>query len=143
MTFFNGTVNRVTLIIALAAIILAFGLGLSLGAEIFIIKPVKQPEDARFFTAQAWTALDKSGDGGLVIKTAYLRGLVDALQYSGLAPKASAKALDDLSGLTLSQLLDGLDKYYQDDPRRMDAPPVSVLLRIIAPLHAQDEVAGD
>ena len=110
------------------------------GAERYIVKPIEELADTSFLPAQAWP--DGDDEQSLIIKTAYLRGIFDALQYASWAPDASIKVMTDLSGLTLDQLVVGLDNYYRADPRRRQTPPVSVLLGIIGPAQNKTVPSG-
>ncbi len=104
--------------------------GAALAYEPFVVRPVKTPGDVRPLPAEAWPP-PESEQGGMLLKLSYLRGVIDALQYTEVAPQTVGQVLDKLQGMTLQELAAAIDRYYLADPRRRQTPPASVLLRVL------------
>lgn len=109
-------------------------------AEPFVVAPVKKAEDLRLLPATAWPP-PESDSAEMLVKLTYLRGLLDALQYVEVAPKSAAKTLQDLSGMSLTDLAAALDAYYLADPRRRELPPAAVFFRMLAAQRGQKEAS--
>jgi hypothetical protein len=137
-----GSVTRPALALALIlalVLVLSPALGAAQAAEPFVVAPVKKAEDLRLLPATAWPP-PESDSAEMLIKLTYLRGLLDALQYVEVAPKSAAKTLQDLSGMSLTDLAAALDSYYLTDPRRRELPPAAVFFRMLAAQRGQKEI---
>lgn len=133
------TVNNVNIIKWLCILIVLLGLAVSAAAlEPYVIKPVQNPGQVRPLPASAWPP-PESDQSDLLLKLAYLRGLLDALQYAEVAPKTIGKVLKDLEGMNLHQAAAAIDRYYLADPRRRSMPPASVLFRVLPRERGQVE----
>jgi hypothetical protein len=115
---------------AVLAAALAAGPGPALAAEPFVVRPVTEPEDVRPLPASAWPP-PEADQSDLLLKLAYLRGLLDAAQYAEVAPHIIGRVLARLEGKNLHQLAAEVDRYYLDDPGRRDVPPASVVLTVL------------
>lgn len=133
--------RRCLLLALLLAPLLAWGAAWpekAKAAEPFVVAPVKKAEDLRLLPATAWPP-PESDSAEMLIKLTYLRGLLDALQYAEVAPKSATKTLQDLSGMSLSDLAAAVDAYYMADPRRRELPPAAVFFRMLAAQRGQKE----
>lgn len=133
MADYISRVNRLWMI----SLTLLFGVALAtLGTisaradDSFIVRPVKQVSDLRLLPAQGWPP-PGTDPGAKLLKLSYLRGLIDALQYTEVAPETAGKSLKALQGLDLNRLAQAIDKYYAADPRRRELPPAAVFFRIL------------
>ncbi len=125
------TRNIVNIIKWLCILIILLGFAFSATAmEPYVVKPVQDPGQVRPLPASAWPP-PESDQSDLLLKLAYLRGLLDALQYAEVAPKTIGKVLKDLEGMNLHQVAAAIDRYYLADPRRRSMPPASVLFRVL------------
>lgn len=106
--------------------------------EPYVVKPVQNPDQVRPLPASAWPP-PESGQSDLLLKLAYLRGVLDALQYAEVAPKTIGKVLKELEGMDLHQIAAAIDRYYLADPRRRSMPPASVLFRVLPRERGQVE----
>lgn len=123
-------VNALTrLSLAGAAILLLGGLGMA-ALKPFVIGQPKEAAQLRLLPSEAWGPAGDQG-GNMLLKLAYVRGMVDALAYTHLAPKASAQVLPQLSGMDLNQVAAAIDDYYAADPKHRLLPPAAVLMRIL------------
>jgi hypothetical protein len=107
-------------------------------ADPFVVAPVKKAEDLRLLPSTAWPP-PESDSAEMLIKLTYLRGLLDALQYAEVAPKGASKTLQDLSGMSLTDLAAAVDAYYLADPRRRELPPAAVFFRMLSAQRGQKE----
>jgi hypothetical protein len=119
-------------------IILGALAGSAFGQEPYVIKPVQNPDQVRPLPASAWPP-PESDQSDLLLKLAYLRGVLDALQYAEVAPKTIGKVLGELEGMNLHQVAAAIDRYYIADPRRRSMPPASVLFRVLPRERGQVE----
>lgn len=123
-------VNILTHITAiLATVLLLAGLGFA-ALKPFVINQPKEAAQLRLLPSDAWGAPGDDG-GNMLLKLAYIRGMVDALSYTHLAPKASAQVLPQLSGMDLNEVAAAVDAYYAADPKHRRLPPAAVLMRIL------------
>lgn len=122
---------------ALTGLILSLG-GPALAAEAYVVTPVQKAEEMRLLPASAWPP-PESEQGGLLLKLSYLRGLMDALQYMQVSPKATQAAINELKGMDLNEVAAAVDRYYLADPRRRELPPAAVVLRILPQNRGQAE----
>lgn len=129
------------LALALALFLGALWPAAAKAAEPFVVAPVKKAEDLRLLPATAWPP-PESDSAEMLVKLTYLRGLLDALQYTEVAPKSAAKALQDLSGMSLTDLAAAMDAYYLADPRRRELPPAAVFFRMLAAQRGQKEATA-
>jgi hypothetical protein len=106
--------------------------------EPYVVKPVQNPDQVRPLPASAWPP-PESDQSDLLLKLAYLRGVLDALQYAEVAPKTIGKVLKELEGMNLHQVAAAIDRYYIADPRRRSMPPASVLFRVLPRERGQVE----
>lgn len=106
--------------------------------EPYVVKPVQNPDQVRPLPASAWPP-PESDQSDLLLKLAYLRGVLDALQYAEVAPKTIGKVLKELEGMNLHQIAAAIDRYYLADPRRRSMPPASVLFRVLPRERGQVE----
>ena len=104
----------------------------------FIIKPVNEADQVRLLSSHAWPHSSEQAE--LMLKLAYLRGLLDAWQLSAIAPKASASVLEDLQGVSLTELVIAIDAYYQQEDENHPLPPASIVLRIIPKYYKEELV---
>ncbi|MFZ5585815.1 MAG: hypothetical protein ACOZHQ_07795 [Thermodesulfobacteriota bacterium] len=102
----------------------------ALAADPYVVTPVNKAEEMRLLPSSAWPP-PEAEQGGLLLKLSYLRGLMDALQYAQVSPRAATQALNELKGLDLNELAAAVDRYYLADPRRRELPPAAVVLRIL------------
>lgn len=122
---------------ALAGLVLGLA-GPALAADAYVVTPVAKAEEMRLLPASAWPP-PETEQGGLLLKLSYLRGLMDALQYAQVSPKATSQAVNELKGMDLNELAAAVDRYYLADPRRRDLPPAAVVLRILPQNRGQVE----
>ncbi|MFH1059336.1 MAG: hypothetical protein V1797_11755 [Pseudomonadota bacterium] len=123
--------------VALLGLILGLA-GVAPAADPYVVAPVDKADQMRLLPASAWPP-PEAEQGGLLLKLSYLRGLMDALQYAQVSPKATAEALNQLKGMDLNALAAAVDRYYLADPRRRDLPPAAVILRILPQQQGQVE----
>lgn len=131
MSITARTVNKYTALWLLMVLISSFLYASSArAADPFSIMPVERPADIKLLPATAWPPPE--GDRGqLLLKYAYLRGIVDALQYVELAPDTPGETLKALKGMDLNQLAAAVDRYYLTTPKARDLPPAAVVLRVL------------
>lgn len=98
----------------------------------YVVAPVNKGADLRLLPSEAWPPPEGSR-ADILIKLAYLRGVMDALQYLELAPRSAERVLNAYQGLSLQDLAARIDAFYLTDPRRRDLPPAVVLFRLLAP----------
>ena len=116
---------------ALAAMVF-LSAGPVLAQDTYKINPVTGSSDIKAFSSQGWLTMQglPSKDHYL-FKIAYLRGFLDAVQFAEVAPGKTTQILDDLEGLDLKQLVDDIDKFYQDYPQYQAYSPAVVMLVIL------------
>ncbi len=56
---------------------------------------------------------------------------MDAMQYVQLAPATPQKVLSALKGLSLKELADLVERYYESHPQARKLPPAAVVLRLL------------
>ncbi len=123
-------VNMLTCItLAGAAVLLLAGLTFA-ALKPFVIDQPKEAAQLRLLPSDAWGASQDDG-GNMLLKLAYIRGMVDALAYTHLAPKASAEVLPQLSGMDLNEVAAAVDAYYAADAKHRQLPPAAVIMRIL------------
>ena len=123
-------VNMLTYIsVASAAVFLLTGLTFA-ALKPFVIDQPKEAAQLRLLPSGAWMPAQDDG-GNMLLKLAYIRGMVDALAYTHLAPKASAEVLPQLSGMDLNQVAAAVDAYYAADAKHRQLPPAAVIMRIL------------
>lgn len=98
----------------------------------YVVAPVDKGADLRLLTSEAWPPPEGS-KADILIKLAYLRGIMDALQYLELAPRSAGRVLAAYQGLSLQDLAARIDAFYLADPRHRNLPPAVVLFRLLAP----------
>jgi len=131
--------NIVNIIKCMCILIILLALAPAASAqEPYMVKPVQNPDQVRPLPASAWPPAE-SNQSDLLLKLAYLRGVLDALQYAEVAPKTIGKVLKDLEGMDLHQIAAAIDRYYLADPRRRSMPPASVLFRVLPRERGQVE----
>ncbi|MCB2186513.1 MAG: hypothetical protein KQJ78_08855 [Deltaproteobacteria bacterium] len=94
-----------------------------------MVKKVEKPADVRLLPASAWPP-PEAERADMLLKLAYLRGLLDALQYVQVAPDAPKQVLRALEGMNLSQVAAQVDDYYLRGQQRRDLPPAAVIFRV-------------
>jgi hypothetical protein len=129
-----SVVNKIpcsVLVLALFVALLSLSAGIIRAEEAFRLGPVSDPGQIRLLPAQAWPP-PEADQGDTLLKFYYLRGLVDALQYTQIDPETPARALEALKGLDLNQLAVQVDGYYLTHPENASLPPASVLLKVLS-----------
>ena len=129
-----SVVNKIRTIVLISALFVAvFSLftGFTRANEAFRLGPITDPAQIRMLPAQAWPP-PEADQGDTLLKFYYLRGLVDALQYTQIDPEASARTLDALKGMDLNDLTVQVDGYYLTHPEDSSLPPAAVVLKALS-----------
>lgn len=131
MSINRGKVNKIALAATAAALFsLLAAAALCAGEAGYVVRPVAKPADVRLLSARAWPP-PESDKGEMLLKLSYLRGLMDALQYTELAPSTAGQVLEHYKGRGLAELAAQIDRFYLRDPSRRDLPPAAVLFRVL------------
>lgn len=131
MTFFFNSVKKFSVTTLIFCFLSLLPI-LAVADNGYVVAPVQSSDQVRLLSAQAWPHGTDSAE--LMFKLAYIRGLLDAWQLASVAPKTTAALLQDLAGLSLTELVAAVDSYYQLEEKNRLIPPSSIILRII-PQH--------
>ncbi len=69
------------------------------------------------------------------LKVAYIKGVGNMASFettvggAGKAPCISKAFVDELKGKTIAQIVTEVDKFYQDNPTKLNTPVIEVILR--------------
>lgn len=98
----------------------------------YIISPVNGSGDIKSLPVRNWLT---SGNLGPEIhyrgKLAYVRGFLDAVQFTELTPGQTTEILDDLKGLTIGQVAAKIDELYTKQPKLQSYSPAVTVIFIL------------
>jgi hypothetical protein len=123
-----------------AALILVM-IGLMVGG-LAASAPAAGTGNAFLWTGMNWQQV--SGDG----KAGYIFGMGNLADFEAAASKGrvpvclSQALVDDLKSRTVMQIVQEVDKFYQENPGKLDTPVIEVVLRRCTKVCPPDTVRG-
>jgi len=123
-----------------AAVILVI-LGLMIGG---LAAPAPAANDGRAFlwTGKHWQQVSDDGKAG------YIFGMGNLADFESAAAKGRAPAcisaafVDDLKSRTVMQIVQEVDKFYKENPGKLDTPVIEVVLRRCTKLCPPETTRG-
>lgn len=110
-----------------AAVILVAA-GLMIGG-LAAAAPAANTGHAFLWTGQHWQQVSEEGKAGYVFGMGNLADF-EAAASKGRAPVCLSQAfVDDLKSRTVMQVVQEVDKFYQENPGKLDTPVIEVVLR--------------
>jgi hypothetical protein len=110
-----------------AALILA-AIGLLLGAMV-ANAPAAPTGKAFLWNGENWRQVSQDGKAGYIFGMGNLADFEVASSRGSKAPCISGAFVQDLKNTTVMQIIQAVDKFYQDNPKKLDTPVIEVILR--------------
>jgi hypothetical protein len=110
-----------------AALILA-AIGLLLGAMV-ATAPAATTGKAFLWNGENWRQVSQEGKAGYIFGMGNLADFEAAASRGRTAPCVSGAFVQDLKNTTVMQIIQAVDKFYQDNPKKLDTPVIEVILR--------------
>jgi hypothetical protein len=101
---------------------------LLLGSSLAAAPPALAAGKAFLWTGKHWTQVSEDGKAG------YIFGMGNLADFEtgaarGKSPCISRAFVDDLKNRTVSQIVRDVDKFYQENPGKLDTPVIQVVLQ--------------
>lgn len=119
----------------LAVMVLMIG-GVALSA------PAAESGQAFLWTGHNWQQVSEDGKAGYVFGMGNLADLESAAAKGKNTPCISRAFVDDLKSRTVLQIVQEVDKYYRENPGKLDTPVIEVVLRRCTTVCPPDTFRG-
>ncbi len=103
-------------------------IGLLLGVMV-ASAPAVQTGKAFLWNGENWRQVSQDGKAGYIFGMGNLADFEVASSPGGKTPCVSGAFVQDLKHTTVMQIIQAVDKFYRDNPKKLDTPVIEVILR--------------
>jgi hypothetical protein len=110
------------------ALVILLVVGLMVGS-LAVAAPATDTGKAFLWTGEHWKQVSEDGKAGYVFGMGNLADFEAGASKGRKAACISQAFVDDLKTRTVLQIIQEVDKYYQENPGKLDTPVIEVILR--------------
>ncbi len=116
-------------------------IGLLIGG-LALSAPAVESGQAFLWTGHNWQQVSEDGKAGYIFGMGNLADFETAATRGGKSPCISRTFVDDLKSRTVMQIVQEVDKFYQENPGKLDTPVIEVVLRRCTKVCPPDTARG-
>jgi hypothetical protein len=110
------------------AVVILVAVGLLLGSLV-VTAPAVEAGKAFLWNGKNWQQVSEDGKAGYIFGMGNLADFEVAASQGRNSPCISWAFVQDLKNTTVMQIIRAVDKFYQDNPGKLDTPVIEVVLR--------------
>lgn len=103
-------------------------MGLLIGG-LAAVAPAVDTSHAFLWTGKHWQQVSEEGKAGYIFGMGNLADFEVGVSKGKTAAPISKAFVDELKGQSVMQIVQTVDKYYQENPGKLDTPVIEVVLR--------------